>query len=952
MARTSPKIILDETSILELSELVKNPPNEQIAKRASIILECGRGCSNSEVAAIVGMDAHYVSHWRQVYLDSGINGLQGQHGGGVKPSISQELSNLVDSLIAQDDADWTVETLSKETGATTYAISELLRRKGVNLQRNRRWAIPTKDELLEKNADIVGIFLAREEQAFIVCSSQAPMVKKQGKCITRNRLLSEECFAYNGDISLSALIHTAAWHANDITRQNDVTLSDFTASILDSLPRVAGLEYHLFVHTESKHIYRGNNLSGVYVNRSQSNVEWMAQVGSWITGLSDTNDAAGGLLESIQEYVSLCGIDAIPFVWHKDVDTEAYNEKDVKDEQTCVESGPSLEDELKAVLRKHLAGCDDDSTRCGFISFVYDHNDIQVHFDANTTMLPPVSRESFSDKASIALTVTKLESAILDSRNQAGITAAEMAYRFVKKKAHVNGICKPIKVDGELGQMLLDVPAHIACHFRTDEHLRTGGLGLIMCHHAIHSSYRLACLHVNQDLHRYTAGCPIPEMSFFHYVMQEGKAYISAVNAETERILEAYGFGKDGLLPPGKELDEKLQNTDMERFIIDPVQIMQDAGLTLPSATIAYINQDGNPVYSQPETGLNIHTPHRRGTRKLVPDEYRESTLISYVHFVNTLPDRDPRRMVLKPWSFEKYSANIVNIYIDAVLVAEQESTRVKGGKSVPRTKRTNVVHYDIRIETENGGRYNITSIDMDAAFCQTLAVLLDNHLTTKYFQFFVDGETILFDAIKKYFKPWYYAIFLDFHHVEEKSENLLSSAIRKDWVTSPWKEPELYKVGPKKGQIKKEYKVALSRTYASVVTGFLWYGNVDCAIDYLEHIDPADVTDPEALQTLIDYFRNKGQYITCYALRARVGLKNSSNSSELANELMVSARQKVDGRMHWIENGSANLAAITSLFCNEHEDLWFTERKVSFALYYKNATPSKIEFWYEDCSA
>ena len=82
------------------------------------------------------------------------------------------------------------------------------------------------------------------------------------------------------------------------------------------------------------------------------------------------------------------------------------------------------------------------------------------------------------------------------------------------------------------------------------------------------------------------------------------------------------------------------------------------------------------------------------------------------------------------------------------------------------------------------------------------------------------------------------------------------------------------------------------------------------------------------AMDELIKYFKNKGKYMTCYALRRRAGLRNSSNGSENVNDVTVSRRQKDDNQA-WRETGSSS-SANTS---NGEDDLWFSKGELTFLM-------------------
>jgi hypothetical protein len=86
----------------------------------------------------------------------------------------------------------------------------------------------------------------------------------------------------------------------------------------------------------------------------------------------------------------------------------------------------------------------------------------------------------------------------------------------------------------------------------------------------------------------------------------------------------------------------------------------------------------------------------------------------------------------------------VVNIFIDGDLVGKQSEERIIVGKAESEEKKEYVKHIDIRVETDEGGRYNITSTDIDDAFCQLLALLLESKMITRYQQFYTDGEKLL----------------------------------------------------------------------------------------------------------------------------------------------------------------------------------------------------------------
>ena len=95
-----------------------------------------------------------------------------------------------------------------------------------------------------------------------------------------------------------------------------------------------------------------------------------------------------------------------------------------------------------------------------------------------------------------------------------------------------------------------------------------------------------------------------------------------------------------------------------------------------------------------------------------------------------------------------------------------------------------------------------------------------------------------------------------------------------------------------------------------------LWAGNVDEAITYLHNLD-SDVLRPKnRIADLCQYIEKHREHIPPYALREKLGLRNSSNRVEKDNDIVVAQRQKHNG-MSWSTSGSGALAQISASIAN-----------------------------------
>ena len=72
----------------------------------------------------------------------------------------------------------------------------------------------------------------------------------------------------------------------------------------------------------------------------------------------------------------------------------------------------------------------------------------------------------------------------------------------------------------------------------------------------------------------------------------------------------------------------------------------------------------------------------------------------------------------------------------------------------------------------------------------------------------------------------------------------------------------------------------------------WLWLGKVERAIKLLQELSQESIKNHKELKNLITYLDRNSNYIPCYALRKKLGLRLSSNPVEKANDLVVSNRQ------------------------------------------------------------
>lgn len=237
-----------------------------------------------------------------------------------------------------------------------------------------------------------------------------------------------------------------------------------------------------------------------------------------------------------------------------------------------------------------------------------------------------------------------------------------------------------------------------------------------------------------------------------------------------------------------------------------------------------------------------------------------------------------------------------VYVSIDDVGVTHQKNSRKEGSVRDYKYVENTVAHIQYGNET-----YILEGIGMRNVFKSALAFLLRNNLLSRELVFMTDGAQNLKNNIQSVFRFHPYTIILDWFHLKKRCQEWLSMAIRG-----------------------KDRRNAMLEK----LLRYLWVGDVAGATEFLLSIDAADIKSRKWLDNLIGYFEKKEDAITCYALRAKLGLRNSSNPVEKANDLVVAQRQKHNG-MAWSPDGSAALAALQMIYLNDQAKLWFHKKEL-----------------------
>jgi len=267
------------------------------------------------------------------------------------------------------------------------------------------------------------------------------------------------------------------------------------------------------------------------------------------------------------------------------------------------------------------------------------------------------------------------------------------------------------------------------------------------------------------------------------------------------------------------------------------------------------------------------------------------------------LTDEEMEEIKSNPVEYEERKES-VEIAIDDVGVKSQKESRLKEENKIEEKGRKYHQTTVAVIKNETLS-YVISGAGQIEVLEMVIAFLIVNNLYGREKIFFVDAHRALHSNLAGSFSNQKIQIILDWYHLEKKSSEYLSLAI--------------------KG------KEQRNQILQSLMT-LLWQGRVSSAINFLNSLTQDCIKNLSYIESLITYLERNRPNLPSYLLRQKLGLRNSSSIVEKHNDLLVASRQKHNG-MSWSKDGSSALASLTTLKLNNQVDPWFNSNFFSFKL-------------------
>jgi transposase len=338
MPRTAPPIDVSQEDKLTLRHRAKSRslPKHMI-DRARMILESAVGTSVTKIARTLNTYPNKVIYWRQRYVASGLVGLQDHPRSGRPPKYGERFRHDLLKALSHPPPKglsiWDGPAVAEELGAPVDAVWKVLRKEGINLQRQRSWCISTDTHFASKAADIVGLYLAPPDNAIVLCVDEKPSIqaleRKRGYLTTESGKVIrayQSTYKRHGTLNLFAALEVATGKIQGKVTQEKKRL-DFQA-FMDELVKEYSSDQELHVVLDNYSTHKKNDEwlarhPHVHFHFTPTSASWLNQVEIWfgifsrkaLRGASFANPQQ--LRQHIEDFIARYNPNSKPFKWRK-----------------------------------------------------------------------------------------------------------------------------------------------------------------------------------------------------------------------------------------------------------------------------------------------------------------------------------------------------------------------------------------------------------------------------------------------------------------------------------------------------------------------------------------------------------------------------------------------------------------------------------------------------------
>ena len=266
IGRPKAELILTDEERETLERWARRAKTSQfLALRSRIVLACGRGLTNTQVAKELRVTMPTVGKWRQRFVAHRLDGLLDEPRPGMPRKISDaDVERVVTRTLESKPAHathWSTRGMAQATGLSQTAVSRIWRAFNLQPHRTETFKLSTDPLFIDKVRDVVGLYLSPPDNAIVLCVDE----KSQVQALDRTQPLlpmepgrperQTHDYARHGTTSLFAALNVATGqiigHCHQRHRHQEFL--KFLAQIDQAIPEEPGVEIHLVMDNYATH---------------------------------------------------------------------------------------------------------------------------------------------------------------------------------------------------------------------------------------------------------------------------------------------------------------------------------------------------------------------------------------------------------------------------------------------------------------------------------------------------------------------------------------------------------------------------------------------------------------------------------------------------------------------------------------------------------------------------
>ncbi len=340
---TEPLVLTDEERG-QLERWARRPKTSQrLALRSRIVLACGKGSSNTDVALELGISMPTVGKWRARFLRDRLDGLADEPRPGAPRSIEDDDVERVVTMTLEtrpkNATHWSTRSMAEAAGLSQTAIVRIWHAFGLQPHRTKTFKLSEDPMFVEKVRDIVGLYMNPPEHAIVLSVDE----KSQVQALDRTQPLlpmepwqverQTHDYARHGTTSLFAALNTKTGEVIGRCHQRHrhqefLRFLKHVDQIIEKGPKT---EVHLIMDNYATHktpaVQRWLTRHPEYhVHFTPTSASWLNQIERFFAEITNKRirrsafRSVNALRKSIMDYLKEHNENPKPFTWTADAD--------------------------------------------------------------------------------------------------------------------------------------------------------------------------------------------------------------------------------------------------------------------------------------------------------------------------------------------------------------------------------------------------------------------------------------------------------------------------------------------------------------------------------------------------------------------------------------------------------------------------------------------------------